>query len=230
MSSYLKKQSYIKGKADKDVVETLDNIKDKLKKRQKFLIISLLIFVGAVILILGFIAFDKSSLSKATLLEYEGYKFYYSTSTNVDKDQDKYQKALEKFKESFTVKKNPRVLYYIANCYYELGNYDETINTLQKLLKEYSEPQIASYAYLKMSSAYLKKNDKEKALNSLQNLFNLKEGVLQDLALIESAKILESMGKTEEAKDRYKKVVESYPKSIFVNEAKAKVGEKKDSN
>jgi TolA-binding protein len=44
------------------------------------------------------------------------------------------------------------------------------------------------------------------------------------MALLESAKLMESMGKTAEAKAKYKELTDKFPKSILAVEAKAKLG------
>ncbi len=225
MPSAIKKQP--DKKSPSEIQETIVDIKERLKRRQKVLVFSLIAFLVIIGSLAGFILYNKSASNKASLLEYEGLKLYYGQfQAKPDLSDDRYKKALEKFTESYNTKKNPNVLFYIANCHYETGNYDEAIKTLKELLSRFSDPQISSYSHYKMAMAYLKKNDVENALSSLQSLVKSKEGVLQDLALMEIAKILESTGKAEDAKGAYKELIEKYPKSALVNEAKLRLGEK----
>lgn len=227
MPRVIKKQSDKKFSSEKEIHETIVDIKDKLKHRQKVLIVSLVAFLVVISSVAGFVLYNKSASNKASLLEYEGYKYYYGKfNATPEPSDDRYKKALEKFTESYNTKKNPNVLFYIANCHYETGNYDEAIKTLKELVGRFSEPQIVSYSYYKMAMAYLKKNDTENALSSFNSLSKAKDGVFQDSALMETAKILESTGKVEEAKGAYKELIEKYPKSAFANEAKSKIGEK----
>ncbi len=227
MPRVIKKQTEKKVSTEREVQETLTEIKERLQHRQKMLIVSLIAFIVIIGSVVGYIIYNKSVSSKASMLEYEGYKIYYGQfQTNPELSDDRYKKALVKFKESYDTKKNPNVLFYIANCHYEIGDYDEAIKTLKELTSRFSEPQIVSYSYYKMAMAYLKKNDTENALKNLHTLSKYKEGVLQDIALIEIAKILESTNKAEEAKGTYKELIEKYPQSPFINEAKLKVGEK----
>lgn len=227
MPRVIKKQSDKKSSSEKEIHETIVDIKDKLKHRQKVLIISLIAFLVVIGSVAGFVLYNKSASNKALSLEYEGYKHYYGQfNATPDPSDDRYKKALEKFTESYNTKKNPNVLFYIANCHYETGNYDEAIKTLKELVSRFSEPQIVSFSYYKMAMAYLKKNDTENALNSFNSLSKAKDGVFQDAALMEVAKILESTGKVEEAKGTYKELLEKYPKSAFTNEAKSKIGAK----
>lgn len=227
MPRVIKKQSDKKSSPEKEIQETIVDIKDKLKHRQRVLIISLIAFLVVIGSVAGFILYNKSASNKASLLEYEGYKLYYGQfQTKPDLSDDRYKKALEKFTESYNTKKNPNVLFYIANCHYETGNYDEAIKTLKELVSRFSEPQIVSFSYYKMAMAYLKKNDTENALSSLNSILKIKDGVFQDVALVEIAKILEFTGKVEESKSAYKELIEKYPKSVFANEVKSKIGEK----
>lgn len=227
MPRVIKKESGKKISQEKEIQETIVDMKDRLKRRQKLLIFSLIAFLIIIGSGAGFIIYNKSASNKASLLEYEGLKLYYGQfQATANLSDDRYKKALEKFTESYNTKKNPNVLFYIANCHYESGNYDEAIKILKELVSRFSEPQIVSYSYYKMAMAYLKKNDTENALNNLRSLVKLKGGILQDLALMEIAKILETTGKAEGAKDAYKELIEKYPKSAFANEAKLRIEEK----
>jgi TolA-binding protein len=76
-----------------------------------------------------------------------------------------------------------------------------------------------------MAMTYVKKGDMENALNSLKNLSSIKNSPLQDVALMESGKILDHIGKKEEAKSKYKELINNFPKSALANEAKVRLGE-----
>ncbi len=227
MPKVIKKETAKKSYSEEKVHESLIDIKVKLQ--QRFRLITLIGAISFVILasVIGYFLYNKSITEKALLLEYEGYKILYGQfQPKPELSEDRFSKALEKFKESYKIKKNPVVLYYIANCYYEIGNYDEAIKTLQDLINNFKESKIVSYSYYRLAMVYNRKNDIDNSLNTLKTLSRYQEGVLQDLALIEMAKIFESIGKAEEAKNAYKEIIEKYPQSVFVNEAKLRVGEK----
>lgn len=226
MPNVIKKGTVKKSYSEKEVHESLVDIKERLQKRFRLIIVIGIISLVILASVIGYFLYDKSITEKASLLEYEGYKILYGQfQPKPEPSEDRFSKALEKFKESYKIKKNPNVLYYIANCYYEIGNYDEAIKTLQELISNFKESKIVSYSYYKLAMAYIRKNDIDNSLKTLKTLSNYQEGVLQDLALIEMAKMLESMGKAEEAKSAYKEIIEKYPQSVFVNEAKLKIGE-----
>ena len=73
----------------------------------------------------------------------------------------------------------------------------------------------------------MKKGDRDTALNLLDTIYHYKTGAFKDLALIESARILESMGKTAESEKKYEEITKNFPESPFLEEARAKLGGKK---
>ncbi len=225
MPKVIKKRAEKKAHKEENISETVVDIRKKIKERQRTLVFSLIAF-GAVLLLAGaFFIYNKTTTSKARELEYEGYKAFYGTGqAQTISPQERYKSALEKFKGSYAAKKNPVVLLYIANSYYELGNYDEAVKTLQDLTKRYSDPKVVSLAYYKMAMAYESKNDMPSALDALNKLAGIKDSPLQDMALMESAHVLEVMGKAEEAKDKYKELVSKFPKSALADKAKARLG------
>ena len=227
MPKLIKKRVEKKGHKNDDIQETVTDIRERLRHNQRTLIYSVGAFIVIVAAVAGFTIYSKVNTSTALDLEYEGYRIYHGEpQAQAIPVPERYQKALEKFKKSYAAKKRPAVLLYIANCYYELGNYDETIKTLKDFNNKFPEPQNISLSYYKMAMAYAKKGDMNSALNSLNSLSSIKDGALHDMALMESGKILESMGKTEEARNKYKELVSKFPKSALLNEAKMKLGEK----
>lgn len=227
MPKPIKKRSEKKASSDEDIKETIVDIRQRLKERQRTLVYYAGIFLVLAISVVAFTVYKKASTSKALELELEGYKLFYGDyQAGLMPPAERYQKAIEMFKKSYASKKKPDVLLYIANCYYELGNYDDAIKTLNDLTAQFSETAIISLAYYKMAMAYVKKGDMDGALTALKNLLSIKNSALQDMALLESGKILESTGKTEEAKNRYRELINKFPKSPLLSEARTRLGEK----
>lgn len=227
MPKPIKKRSEKKTGSDEDLRETIVDIRQRLKERQRTLVYYAGIFLILAISVVAFTVYKKTSTSKALELELEGYKLFYGDyQAGLMPPAERYQKAIEMFKKSYASKKRPYVLLYIANCYYELGNYNDAIKTLNDLTAQFSEIPIISLAYYKMAMAYVKKGDMDGAITALKNLLSIKDSALQDIALLESGKILESTGRTEEAKNRYKELINKFPKSPLISEAKTRLGEK----
>lgn len=222
MPKAIKKKGVKKDTIGEDINETVQDIREKLKERQRILVYSLLALGALLIIAGGYFVYAKVTAGKAQQLEYEGYKLFYDDSPAPSPDRHK--KALEKFKESYAAKKSPIALFYIANCYYELGSYDEAIKTLKELTGKYTDRNIVPLAHYKTAMSYVKKGDMPGALNALNAIISAKDSPLQDMALLESGKILEAAGKPEDAKNKYKELINKFPNSALIDEAKARLG------
>jgi len=213
-----------------NVREKFSSIKDTLQKRQKTALISGIVVLAVLISIAGFIIYSSSSQKKAKAFEYEGYKIFYSHSQAPPANsEEQYTKSLDLFKKAYDTRKSPLSLYYIAACYYELGKYDDALKTLKDFTQRYSgDERFLPLAYQKMAIVYIKKGDANEAKKTLDALYNLKGDLYKDLALIEYGRLLEKEGKLDEAKKKYQELTEKFPNSPFIDEAKAKLVEKKE--
>jgi tetratricopeptide (TPR) repeat protein len=210
-----------------DLKETVVDIRQRLKQRQRTLVYAVAIFVALAISITGFAVYKKTSSNRALELELEGYRLFYGDyRSRLIPLAERYRQALDVFKKSYATRKRPDVLLYIANCQYELGNYDESIKTLKELNSQFSDPKVISLSYYKMAMAYVKKGDMDNALAALKSLLSIKDSALQDMALLETGKMLELSGKAEDAKNKYRELINKFPKSALLNEAKTRLGEK----
>ncbi len=225
MPKAIKKRAEKKVHQGDEVREAIIDIKERLRQRQRTLvyaIVGLLIATAVTVVITVYLTTSKT---KSADFAFEGYKLYYSNEQILGMTSfEKYQKALDMFKKSYESKKTPHALLYIANCYYELANYDDAIKTLNDLNNQFSDPKINSIAYYKLAMSYLKKGDSDNAINALKSLYSIKGSAFSDMALLEWGKILDSQGKKEEAKEKYKELIDKFPKSAFVEEAKGRLG------
>jgi outer membrane protein assembly factor BamD (BamD/ComL family) len=123
---------------------------------------------------------------------------------------------------------------YRASCYYELGRYDDALETLKDFTERYSnEHEMIPLAYVMIAQVYQKKGETDEALKTLDAFSHFKSALYKDLALMESGRILEREGKLEEAQNKFNEITTRFPNSPFFEEAKAKAAvedsEKKDS-
>ena len=214
---------------EEEVKEKFSSIKNTIRDRKKTAVTYGSVFVIVVLAVVGFLLYSYNSRQKATELAYEAYKVYYSTAPQGENKTERVSTALDLFKKAYDANKTPATLFYIADCYYELGRYDEALKTLKDFTARYSsDGQVAPLAYQKMAMVYIVKGDTEEALKTLDALYNLKGNIYKDFSLIESAKLLEKAGKTAEAKTKYEELVKKFPDSPFVEEAKAKLGKGKE--
>lgn len=226
----------IKKKVPKKVADTeaevkdrLSEIKDTLRERQKTVLKYAAVVLVVIIAVAGFFLYDLSSRKKAWMVEYEAYKIYHGDYQRQPLSrEDRYQKALDMFKKAYDIKKSPTSLFYTAASYYELGKYDDALKTLKEFTQRYAaEEKFMPLVYHKMVAIYMKKGNTDEARKTLDALYNLKSDIYKDYALIESARILEKSGKTEEAKKKYEELTTRFPNSPFSDEAKAKLSGKK---
>jgi predicted negative regulator of RcsB-dependent stress response len=213
-----------------EVQEKLLSLKDTLEQRQN---VALKIGIGILVIIIavaGFLVYSYTSGSKAKKLEYEAYKIYYTRSSQQPENrEDQYRKALDAFKKAYDAKQSPFSLYYIAACYYELGQYDESLKTLKDFTRKYSgEENFLPLAYRKMVTIYMRKGDAGETKKTLDALYNLKGDIYKDFVLMEYGRILEKEGNPDEARKKYEELITRFPGSPFKDEAQVKVSAKKE--
>ena len=212
-----------------EVVDRLSDIKDQLKEKQKTVLTYGVVIAVAIVAVAGFFFYQYSEGEKARQLEYEAYKVYYNEFQKQPvSPQARYQQALDLFQQAYNKKKSARLLLYIASANAELGKYDEALKGLDQLVKNYSaDKDVLPLAYQKMADIQIKKGNKSEALKALDALYKSNSSIYKDLALIESARLLESDGKQEEALAKYKELADKFKDSPFLGEAQAKIAEKK---
>ncbi|MBI5639779.1 MAG: tetratricopeptide repeat protein [Nitrospirae bacterium] len=214
---------------DIDVQDRLSELKTKVEERKKTIVTYGLSGLAVILAASGFYIYTSFSAQKARQIEYEAYKTYYNEyQKKTVSDQERFQKALDLFRQAYGSKKSPRVLLYIANSQYELGMYDDALASLNDFIKIYQgEKDMLPLVYQKMAAVHLKKGKKDEALKTFDTLLKSSGDIYGDYALIESARILESEGKKEEASAKYKELTDKFKESPFFDEAKAKLGDKK---
>lgn len=224
-----KKISKKDAETEVEIKDVLGDLKDKLQKKQKTVLIYSLIGLSAVVVLAVILFSQYSADKKSRQLEHSAYNIYYNLNQkqNISK-QEQYQQALDLFQQAYKKQKSPRVLLYIAASYFELEQYDEALKTLNTFTKKHANARdLIPLAYQKIAAIQLIKGDKDAALKTLDTL--TKGGaLLQDYALIEAGRILEKDGKTAEADAKYRELTDKFPDSPFAEEAKAKLGAKKE--
>ncbi len=212
-----------------EVVDRLSDFKDQLKQKQKTVFAYGAVIAVAVVAAAGIFTYQYSEREKARQLEYEAYKVYYNEFQKQPfPPQERYQKAQDLFQQAYNKKKSARLLLYISSASAELGKYDDALKSLDQLVKNYpSDKDIIPLAYQKMADIQIKKGNKSEALKALDALYKSDVIIYKDLALVESARLLESDGKKDEALAKYKELADKFKDSPFLAEAQAKLAEKK---
>ncbi|MBA4371694.1 MAG: hypothetical protein C0402_02400 [Thermodesulfovibrio sp.] len=218
--------------AEHEVQDRISDIRELMQQKQK----AVITYGGGaalvIIALVGFIFYWYSNEDKARRLEYEAYKVYHHEFQKTPLPRkEQLEKSAALFQQAYSRHKSPRILLYLANCYYEEGKDAEAVTTLNLFLKNHaSEKSLLPIAYRQLAGIQAKMGNKPEALKTLDSLYKTEGDIFKDLALIESARILESDGKKDEATAKYKELTEKYKTSPFADEAKAKLGltEKKE--
>lgn len=215
--------------AEVELTSVLENMKDTLKKKQKTVFTYSLIAMSAVLVFAVIFFYQHTADQKSRELENKAYNVYYNLYQKQGMSkQEQYQQALDLFQQAYSKQKSPRVLLYIASSYFELEKYDDALKTLNTFTKKHANAKdLLPIVYQKIAAIQLIKGDKETALKTLDTIYK-SGGIYQDYALIESGRILEKDGKKEEAAAKYKELTLKFPGSPFAEEAKIKLGEKKE--
>jgi predicted negative regulator of RcsB-dependent stress response len=212
-----------------EVVDRLVDIREQLREKQKTVVIYGVAALVVIVAVAGIFLYRQNARQQSRLLEYEAYKIYYNEyQKQPAAGPEHFQKALDLFQQAYQKRKTAKVLFYIASSYAELGRNDEALKNLLELIKEYpSDKDMLPLVYQKMADIQLREGKKDEALKTLNTLYMSAGSIYKDLALIESARILESQGKKDEALAKYKELAEKFKDSPYRAEAEAKIGEKK---
>ena len=230
MPKVIKKKTAKPTKTEEGVKNALQDTKEFINEKQRILFPAAIALVVVALAVAGFLIYRSNARDQASALEYEGYKIYYGLYQKQPlQGEERYQRSLEKFRKAYDAHKSPFSLFYIAGCYYDLGKYDDALKTLKELNERFPDDErFVPLSYYKMAMTSLRKGDREGYLKFLDILYNYRTGSFKDLALVESARMLEVMGKKEDAVKKYEELTKSFPESPFAEEAKAKLGGKKN--
>lgn len=229
MPKVIKKKVVKPAKAGEGVQNVIHDTREFIQEKKRILLPAISAIIIVCIGVAGLFMYRSNVRKEAAALEYEGYKLYYGLYQKQPfAKEEQYQKALEKFRKAYEKRNSPLSLFYIAGCYYDLGKYDDALRTLKELNERFPDDEkFVPLSYYKMAVINLKKGDREAALKLLDTLYNYRAASFKDLALVESARILDTMGKKDDAAKKYEELTKNFPGSPFLGEAKAKLQEKK---
>lgn len=208
-----------------DVQEIMSKLAHKAAQRKKQIIIAAIAAVMLILLGSAVYIYSKNATKRADMLEFEAYKNFnglYETEPLLI--ASRLETALTKFTQANEIKSTPFREYYIAATLFEMGKYDEAITALEQFMGKYANNmRFIPSARFKIAMAYKRKGDMDKAIKTLNDFNFHSTNALKDLALIESAEILESLGRDEEAQQRYSLLVREHQNSRFVPLASSKL-------
>ena len=217
-----KKQVKTNVKTEDSVKSFMQNTYERLDENfHKVVKVAVAVLLVAA-LVAGYFIFQSSAERKAEEAFYEGYKKYYGLyDAKVLTPLERFEGALESFKKSYEAGKSPRVLLYMANCEYALGRPAAALSRLDEIERRYSGDEVyVPLALYKASVVHQRAGKPEEALKALDRLYEHKSASYKDMALVESARVLEAMGRKDDAMEKYNIILKDYPGSPFAQEAR----------
>lgn len=222
----------IKKRPDKKKAVQEDEVKsaalqslERAKEYQKQLIIGGVGIAAVIIIYLVASLYSSSVAGEAYELELEANNLFYGTNTAESMtEEDRWKKAMELYKKSVDLKATPSALYYLGNCNFNLGDYENAVNSYRDFLDKFSgEKGITPLVYQKLASSYFKSSQPDKALETLGELAKFNNGIFKDTALVFKARHYESAGDSEKALKLYREIIAGFPTSPWMPEATSRV-------
>ncbi len=220
MPRTIKKRAPKETKADGMAV--YDELKESIARRQKT-VLSLSVSALVVIAIVAGLYFHHSSMiKKANEYNAQGYALYYGLSPQAPPAPQRYTLALSFFQKAYAARKSAYSLYYVGASQYALGQYAQALATLKQVYTNYSgDAQFVPLSLYKSAMASLKMGNQEDAIKYLSMMEGSRFDSLKDMAYYEDARILESMGRTDEADRKINELIRLFPQSPYAMDLKA---------
>lgn len=198
---------------------------DALKAKQKQLIVTVSVIAVVVAIIAGYSLYSSSLSNKAYAFETEAYNYYYSGTGDKELPAgERWKKAADLYRRSVEIKASPTALYYLGNCYYNLGDLDNAIKQYTAFENKFSRAKgILPLVQQKLAAAYFRTGRNDKALETLARLSVIENGIYRDSALVLEARYLEGIGQPEKALEKYREISAGFPASPWSAEAGAKL-------
>ncbi len=207
-----------KAVTEKEILTTYERVKETLREKRKAISIGLILSVLVGLAVAGLLYYNQTLSREADELEYEGYKLYHGLyQKEATSEEEALKEALERFRRAYEKKPSPLRLLYMANTEYRLGMKAEALESLERFIEKYPDRKdLLPLVYYKISEIQIDEGRKEEALKTLETLYRLDSSpFLKDVALYESARILEGMNRKEEAMEKYRLLTKDYPLSPY---------------
>lgn len=211
--------------SQEDVQDTLSKLAAAAGAKKKQVTVAIIALLCILLIATGAFLFNKNASERAAHLEAEGYKMfnglYESESIPL---AERLELALTNFRDSNATSPTAFRHYYIAATLTEMGRYDEALGVLGEVEKKYSTNMtILPIVKLKKAQLFKKTGQNEQALAVLQEYNYLSAKTLKDFAIMETANLLEELGRADEAQPYYSLLLRDHPDSQFASLATAKM-------
>lgn len=204
--------------------DILHRLGAEAKARQRQITITVGAVLAVCLVILGSWYYTASTREKADLLQYQGLRYFEAApGYEALPEAERMTKAAELFRESHETRQSPFSLYYVGLSTEGTGRVEDAVGVYREFMAAYpADPRFTPLAHYRLAMALVKLGKMDEAIAELDAFSSQAAPAMKDVALMEAAKLLESLGRTEEAQARYEMLVKTLPTSTFVGEALSK--------
>jgi tetratricopeptide (TPR) repeat protein len=212
---------------EEDLGSLMDRLQDFGERWQRQIIMAAAAAVVAAVVAVGAFLYLGHVRKEAARLGYEGYARYFGIVNTIApvSEQQRLEEALASFQAAVERKETPHGLLLMAGVQADLGRHEEAVATVDRLLEAFPrDGRFVPLARFKKAMIYLKEERTEEALRVLERLADSSADLYRDMALMEAGRILERLGRNEEAGARFARLVEEFPGSAYYQDAMLKAG------
>ncbi|UCH79609.1 MAG: tetratricopeptide repeat protein [Nitrospiraceae bacterium] len=219
-----KKTPKKKAVQDDDVKSAAFQALDVIKKKQKGIIIGVSVIAAIAILFIVISLYSTSRYKKASTIQVDANNYYYGMSDAEASEEQRLKKAIDLYKQSLAIRETPLALFYLGNSYFKLGDFDNAKKEYERFIHDFSGNElILPLVYQKMISAHFRTNENDKAIEAINTLSSLNNGIFRDTALILEARHYDRIGDDDKALAKYREIVDTFQTSPWSAEAASKI-------
>jgi tetratricopeptide (TPR) repeat protein len=197
---------------EKNPVAQLQLAWDKYGKMVSYVVLALVIIVGAVIGYRNLVVEPKEKQASEAMFRAEEY--YREDSARLALNGDNINAGFIKVMSRYSGTRAAKLAsFYAGSCYLKLGDFNNAVKYLKDFSTPVKELQIRAYGLL--GDAYSEQGKKEEAAEQYKKAgtYYAEDELFSPEYLFRSGYLYENMGKTQEAIAMYKLIKDKYPTS-----------------
>ncbi|MGM0454389.1 MAG: tetratricopeptide repeat protein [Thermodesulfobacteriota bacterium] len=202
----------------------LQQFAEFIRRYQKQLIVAGVVFVILVLAASGGVYYVNKAEDEASAMLGRAMDRYESVQAQ-NGDPAAYEALKKKFKTvmdqyGFTDAGEMARVQYASICY-ESGEYEKAVEAYETALDEFGgNPQFNDMIVTGLAYAYQATGDYDNAVKYFEKVAEDESAVTRDQALFNLGQLYGRLGKTEQSRKTYEKIVSEFPDSIYVEPAK----------
>ena len=229
-------------KTGNDEMYVYNELKERIAGRKKTLLAWGAAAAAVLALAAGLYIHHSVTAGRANEYNARGYAAFYGLSPEMPAPAPpapgtpagaaaRYGQALSWFEKAYAARASAYSLYYIGASQYELGEYGPAVKTLSGVAARYpGDARFVPLSEYKLAMIELRLGKEDEALGYLRMMEKSPFDAFKDIAYYEDAKLLESMGKKDEAARKIEDLIHKFPQSSYAAEVKARQARETPAN